>query len=68
MTGPLPNIDLRRREFNPCAGKALYPHKSDATHAMRGVMCRRKNRPKMIRAYYCRACDGYHLTSKEKHP
>ena len=64
MEGPIPIEATAPLNIYDC-GKATYPRKRDAVSAMRRVMCRRKNRPKHIRPYYCHRCRGWHLTHKE---
>lgn len=40
--------------------------KRGAIAAMMAAMRRRRNRPKQLRKYYCKACQGWHLTHQEK--
>jgi hypothetical protein len=48
----------------PCETKARYSCKADAISVAAGAMKRKRNRPKMLRAYECPHCSGWHLTKK----
>jgi hypothetical protein len=47
-------------------GKHTYRDRRSVISAINVVMRRRKNRPKMLRPYYCDQCQGWHLTKQEK--
>jgi hypothetical protein len=50
--------------------KMNYPDKKAAVSAANLRVCGRRrirrNRPEMLRAYFCDRCNGWHLTHKEK--
>ncbi len=45
--------------------KMSYPKKKDAVTAINAAMHRRTKRPKMLRSYYCKNCNAWHLTHHE---
>lgn len=45
--------------------KRPYPDKRAAMTAAAGAMCRRKNRPRQLRGYWCEDCRAWHLTKKD---
>lgn len=50
-----------------CQGKNRYARKVLAIEVIGRALCRRKNRPKHLRAYHCPLCNGWHLTKTESH-
>jgi hypothetical protein len=56
---------MRRRKRRMCAGKMRFRDKRQATRVLHNFQSKSERAEIPRRAYYCTACRGYHLTSKE---
>ena len=59
-------VDYHINHFNMRCDKELYPTKLIAQEAINGIKKHRNLRKPPVRAYYCKSCDGWHLTSNSK--
>jgi hypothetical protein len=68
LTPPLPPFAMAPKDDHDYCGKILYASEK-AAHAARKLINRdlvKNNKPPMKRAYFCKRCEAWHLTTIEK--